>query len=87
MTTDRWQDRANCRGLDPNLFFPVRGETAERAKQVCSGCVVRRQCLEYALRQPPCGYGYAQRVGGIWGGTSANERKRMRQTAGLPPAV
>jgi hypothetical protein len=44
-----WQDEANCLGVDPDLFFPERGASTREAKEVCRGCVVRLDCLEYAL--------------------------------------
>ena len=44
-----WQERANCLGVDPDLFFPERGASTREAKEVCRGCVVREECLEYAL--------------------------------------
>ena len=44
-----WQDEANCLGVDPDLFFPERGASTCEAKEVCRGCVVRMDCLEYAL--------------------------------------
>ena len=43
-----WQDAANCLGVDPDLFFPERGASTREAKEVCKGCVVRGECLEYA---------------------------------------
>lgn len=66
-----WADRANCLGLDPELFYPQRGESLELALEVCAGCEVREECLEHALS-----------VGekfGIWGGTSEPERRRIRR--------
>ena len=44
-----WQASANCLGVDPDLFFPERGASTREAKEVCRGCVVREDCLEYAL--------------------------------------
>ena len=44
-----WQLQANCMGVDPDLFFPERGASTREAKEVCRGCVVREDCLEYAL--------------------------------------
>src|SRR3954468_15767413 len=44
-----WQERANCLGVDPDLFFPERGASTKEAKAVCRGCEVRVECLEYAL--------------------------------------
>lgn len=66
-----WQDYANCLGVDPDLFFPARGASTEEAKEVCRGCVVREDCLEYALES-------GEKVG-IWGGMSERERRRLRR--------
>jgi WhiB family transcriptional regulator, redox-sensing transcriptional regulator len=66
-----WETRANCRGVDPDLFFPERGASAEEAKAVCQGCAVRAECLEYALA--------AGENLGIWGGTNARQRRAIRR--------
>lgn len=60
-----------CRGADPDLFFPAQGESLDPAKQICAECVVRDECLEYALEQ-------RERFG-VWGGTSERERRRLRR--------
>ena len=65
-----WQSQANCMGVDPDLFFPERGASTKEAKEVCRGCVVREQCLEYALAN-------GEKFG-IWGGMSERERRRIR---------
>jgi len=71
-TLDRsWQEYANCLGVDPDLFFPERGASTREAKEVCRGCVVRGDCLEYALRN--------SEKFGIWGGMSERERRRIRR--------
>ena len=71
-TEDRsWQSRANCMGVDPELFFPERGTSTREAKEVCRGCVVREDCLEYALAN-------GEKFG-IWGGMSERERRRVRR--------
>jgi WhiB family redox-sensing transcriptional regulator len=59
---ENWQDDANCLGVDPDLFFP---------EEVCRGCVVREQCLEFALQN-------GEKFG-IWGGLSERERRRIRR--------
>lgn len=56
-----WQDQANCLGVDPDLFFPERGASTREAKEVCRGCVVKNDCLEYALDN-------GEKFG-IWGGS------------------
>src|SRR5437773_1422965 len=70
-----WQDYANCLGVDPDLFFPERGASTREAKEVCRGCVVREDCLEYALTN-------GEKFG-IWGGMSERERRRLRRARAL----
>ena len=62
----RWQEEANCLGVDPDLFFPERGASTREAKAVCRSCEVRVDCLEYALA-------HGEKFG-IWGGLSERER-------------
>ncbi|MGZ6899055.1 MAG: WhiB family transcriptional regulator [Acidimicrobiia bacterium] len=66
----RWQENANCLGVDPDLFFPERGASTREAKSVCSNCEVRADCLEYALVN-------GEKFG-IWGGLSERARRRRR---------
>ena len=40
-----------------------------RAKEICATCVVRRDCLEYAIR--------IREPHGIWGGMNEVERKQV----------
>ena len=70
-----WQLQANCMGVDPDLFFPERGASTREAKEVCRGCVVREDCLEYALAN-------GEKFG-IWGGMSERERRRLRRARAL----
>ena len=44
-----WRQRAACRGVDPDIFYPVSDEEAGPAKTICAQCPVREACLEYAL--------------------------------------
>jgi WhiB family redox-sensing transcriptional regulator len=66
-----WHDHANCLGVDPDLFFPERGASTREAKEVCRGCEVRHDCLEFALQN-------GEKFG-IWGGLSERERRRIRR--------
>ncbi|MGH9224344.1 MAG: WhiB family transcriptional regulator [Acidimicrobiales bacterium] len=70
-----WQIQANCLGVDPDLFFPERGASTREAKAVCRACVVRMDCLEYALVN-------GEKFG-IWGGLSERERRRLRRQRAL----
>ena len=73
-----WQEYANCLGVDPDLFFPERGASTREAKEVCRGCVVRDECLEYALTN-------GEKFG-IWGGMSERERRRIRRQRAIARA-
>jgi WhiB family transcriptional regulator, redox-sensing transcriptional regulator len=66
-----WQDYANCRGADADLFFPERGASTRKAKAICGACDVRDECLDFALE-------YGEKFG-IWGGMSERERRRVRR--------
>jgi WhiB family redox-sensing transcriptional regulator len=74
-----WQRRANCMGVDPELFFPERGASNREAKEVCRGCVVREDCLEFAIAN--------SEKFGIWGGMSERERRRVRRARVLAQAA
>jgi WhiB family transcriptional regulator, redox-sensing transcriptional regulator len=71
-----WRDHAACRGLDPDLFFPVTTAGAslaeiEAARRVCQRCPVTTPCLRWALD--------LGQVSGIWGGTTEEERRALRR--------
>ncbi|WP_081005215.1 WhiB family transcriptional regulator [Rhodococcus rhodochrous] len=70
-----WQSRADCRLVDPSVFYPPDDETRgvrlrrERiARQICTTCPVRIPCLNFALD--------TDEGHGIWGGTSEAERRK-----------
>ena len=73
---DQWREHASCRSSDPELFFPV-GHTGpvldeiRAAKAVCQGCPVQEPCLQFALE--------TNQGSGIWGGTTEEERHRIRR--------
>ena len=75
---DGWQQKAACRGVAVELFFPPVEQEAYEAKTVCGTCEVREPCLEAAL--------LTNETFGIWGGLTPQERrslvaKRRRQAA------
>jgi WhiB family redox-sensing transcriptional regulator len=57
--------------VDPDLFFPERGQSCTEAKAICAGCPVRTECLDFAI--------VSCEQFGIWGGTSERERRRIRR--------
>jgi WhiB family redox-sensing transcriptional regulator len=74
-----WMQDAECRGLDPNVFFTERGEPTTQVKEICARCPVRGECLDYALEM-------GEKFG-CWGGTSERERRRLRAARGRRPGV
>ncbi|MBG6217250.1 WhiB family redox-sensing transcriptional regulator [Arthrobacter sp. CAN_A6] len=68
-----WQSDALCAQTDPEAFFPEKGGSTRDAKKVCGSCMVKSECLEYALEND-------ERFG-IWGGLSERERRRLRKRA------
>lgn len=62
---------ALCAQVDTDLFFPEKGGSVREPKTVCAGCPVRAECLQVALELDV--------TEGVWGGTSAPERRRMQQ--------
>lgn len=66
----QWHARAACRGMEASLFVCERGQSAKPAKAICEGCEVCAECLDAALINPE--------TQGIWGGTSARQRRLMR---------
>lgn len=73
--------RASCKGKDPNMFFPKRGDNIgnAQAKAVCKGCVIRWQCLDWAMKHPECDFdGIIATPIGIVGGMSGKQRRKLR---------
>ena len=76
LTVTDWRDLAACRDSEPNLFFPV-GTTGpaldliDEAKEICTECSVREECLMYALQ--------TNQEAGVWGGYAEDERRRLRK--------
>ena len=69
----RWQDSANCADVDPEIFYPTRGETDKErmARIICGGCAVQAECLNFALIN--------NIKNGWWGGKSERQRRIIRR--------
>lgn len=49
MDAKEWMDKANCRNMDVELFFPVDGHNLDPfVREVCNECPVLDECLWYA---------------------------------------
>ena len=68
---ERWRADSACNGVDPELFFPRKGEPADAAISVCGECPVRIDCLTWALCHGE--------KSGIWGGTAERTRRLVRR--------
>lgn len=64
-----WRQHAACRGIEPDVFYPVSDEESDPAKVICRQCGVQTTCLEYALS--------ARERDGVWGGATERERRRI----------
>src|SRR5690242_10999432 len=77
-----WRAAGACASIDPDLFFPISmtGKAAEqiaRARRVCAGCRVRRECLDLALDT-----GEAE---GIWGGAVGEQNLQWVRSGARRP--
>lgn len=75
-----------CSQTDPDIFFPVdhldgimtRGEyysNEREAKEICSSCPYKFDCLSFALDRSD--------LQGIWGGTTLRDRTSIRRGRGV----
>jgi WhiB family redox-sensing transcriptional regulator len=72
-----WSSAAACRGSEGSLFYSAdsaerkedRLEREQLAKRICSGCLVREDCLRAALDR--------HESYGIWGGLNEFERRAL----------
>jgi len=66
--TPNWRVRGACRKEDPDLFFSTAVKDQEKAKAVCAGCPVTRQCAALGDTM--------QAPSGVWGGVERVDTKR-----------
>jgi WhiB family redox-sensing transcriptional regulator len=80
VTPAKWAERAACRDVNTNLFYPIVNsgagknakDTVEAAAiRVCAGCEVRLECLTWAIEH--------NEKHGVWGGMGEAERARHRR--------
>lgn len=63
-------DGGVCAEIDPEAFYPERGQAGNKAKKVCiEMCDVTEECLEGALKR--------DEKFGVWGGLNEAERRRL----------
>lgn len=71
-----WRADALCREYPDLAWFGKTDRSSKAAKAVCSACLVRDECLAYAMADPS--------LDGIWGGLTRRERGQLRHTASEP---
>ncbi len=68
-----WIDRAECNGLDTELFYDTHNRAQAAAKAVCARCPVLAECHDAWVTMPR-----HAREHGVWFGTTPLERERGR---------
>lgn len=70
-----WHRDAACLEHGELTWFPERHETTvmRAAIAVCRRCLVRAECLAFALEVPD--------TAGVWGGTTSRQRAALRREA------
>lgn len=75
-------DKAECWGLNTDLFYAVEEERNVKAymyinavRSICGRCVIQKECL---------GYGFANEQYGVWGGMTTLERKAVVEPKKYP---
>jgi len=66
-----WRTMSLCQNRDPDIFFGTGVRDVNRAKKICNSCLVKPQCLAYALD--------THTKFGVWGGMSYYERIRFKR--------
>ncbi len=47
---DDWTDRAACKGVPTDVFFPLKSGSISQALEFCGACEVTRECANLGLR-------------------------------------
>jgi len=71
-----WKKRGACVDFPSVWWFPEKGhghnqQPARQAKEICRGCDVRVECLEYAITH--------NEVYGLWGGLGYKDRVKIKK--------
>lgn len=68
--TGDWHRRGLCAGENPEVFFPSNGDSGARAREICTACPVREDCIQYATEADEFG---------IWGGLDQQQRRALKR--------
>jgi WhiB family redox-sensing transcriptional regulator len=67
--TPGWREKADCRGLDTDIFFPLKDKDADQALAICADCRVWVDCLKFAAKN--------HEIFGVWGGCTEEQRRNI----------
>jgi len=69
-------DDMNCRGVDPELFYPLETDKAgvQRAKEICSTCPALKVCLKDVMDAETGSHQYRH---GIFAGLTPRQRYNL----------
>lgn len=71
--------RANCIGIDPEMFFTEHVYDQNDLyflKKVCNACEIFSDCRDYSIKHD---------VDGFWAGMSKTARQKERKRLGITP--
>lgn len=73
-------DGMNCRGVNPELFYPLETDRAgvRKAKEICVGCPAIEACLELAMTAETGSHQYRH---GVFAATTPRQRYNMARAA------
>jgi len=68
---NEWREEAACTGMDTDIFFPLQGKSTVQARKICGRCLVRADCLNYAIT--------TNQLRGMWGGMLRRDRYQVKK--------
>jgi hypothetical protein len=76
-----WMDDANCKNRTEKMFPKEHKDITYivDARAICSECIVKGQCLEYALEFPSAD------MHGVWAGLTSRQLAAEQRRRGLLP--
>lgn len=74
-----WMDKANCKGSTYKMFPQHHKDITYiiEAREICAGCSVQTECLEYALEFPPAD------MHGVWAGYTSRQLAAEQKKRGV----
>lgn len=78
-TQTNWTTKANCKNQTHHMFPKHHKDITyiTQARQICSGCTVQTQCLNYALEFPPAD------MHGVWAGMTSRQLAAEQKRRGI----